>query len=73
MRVSGDHDSPCYWQLWLKSCPEVFLNGERVDHVVEADDDKGYVIVEVWEDGRPKIEGDHFMRRRIDGEVRIVA
>jgi len=74
MKIHGGRDHPNGWRNYFADCPVVRLNGNRVDHVVEADDVKGYVIVELRDArGRPVVDdaGKAIATRRRDGTVKI--
>jgi hypothetical protein len=73
MRISGSRIDPDYWRNHFAKCPKIFLDGVLVDgDVIEADEERGLVVVEVWENGFPKLNKDgSFMRRTLTGKVRF--
>lgn len=53
---------------------EVFLNGARLEHVIEADANKGYAIVLQSENGRFIMDetGTHVATKEVKGEIEIM-
>jgi hypothetical protein len=73
MRVSGAPKDQNYWAKLYKQCPMVTLNGMPMQHVVEADDIRRQLVVEVWENDRPRLGADNmFERKTLYGDVRII-
>ena len=50
---------------------QVYLDGNMQERVIEADTDKGYVIVHVYENGRPKIVHFEIEEKKLFGKVQI--
>jgi hypothetical protein len=47
--TGGDGRNPNHWREYFFSCPKVFLNGNEIHRVCEADDGAGFVvIVDYW-------------------------
>jgi hypothetical protein len=67
-------DDPRHWRNHFRICPDVVLNGARIDHVCEADDVAGFVVVVVYDGFKPKLDasGTRILERRIKGKVEIV-
>jgi hypothetical protein len=74
MKVHGDPTSPHYYRLFFEACPKIMLDGQLLDHVVEADDVEGAVIVERrWADGRlARTTSGKFATKRLTGKVEIL-
>lgn len=74
MRISGNAKDRDYWRNHFSVCPDVFFDGALMHHVVEADTDRGFVVVEVWIDGKPTLEstGASIARRLLSGAVSII-
>lgn len=36
MRISGNHNDVDHWRRKFKTCPTVMLDGQKVEHVIEA-------------------------------------
>lgn len=50
----------------------VFLNGEEVKHVAEADDEAGFVVLFPKDaEGRFIVRGEELVRERLEGDVRV--
>ena len=74
MRISGDFKSPEFWGNSFRACPNILLDGQPIEHVVEADDENGMIIVQVYRDGQPVIDWDRqqFVHKPLYGRVEIV-
>lgn len=71
MRLSGDAKDPDYWRRHFNACPSVMLDGKLQHHVIEADTDKGFIVLEAWDNGRMVMDGGSIVTRRIEGVVQI--
>lgn len=49
---------------------EVYLDGVKLDHCFEADEEAGYVLVhEIDENGQTKVENGNLVVKRLEGKV----
>jgi hypothetical protein len=71
MRISADYKDPHYSPT-ARRC-DVFLNGEFVDHVVMADEERGLILQLAVNAGRPErcVCGERFVKHLRFGHVRI--
>lgn len=75
MRVVADPRHSDYWARRFATCPLILLNGAVVDHVHEADEERGYVIVtDVDEAGncRATPDGQRIATKRLEGNVELI-
>lgn len=74
MRISGRQSDPNHWTNHFARCPDIFFNGELLHHVAEADDQEGWVVIEIWKDGKLQLEstGTCIAVRMLTGKVQIV-
>lgn len=75
MRITGVLRDPDHWLNYFKVGLFIRLDGERIDHVVEADDAAGYVIVNVLDEkGKPMVDvrTGALVRARREGKVEFV-
>lgn len=57
------------WREFFYSLPEIFLDGMRVEHVIEADDVNRYVVIQEYENGAPRHDGEKFITKKLEGAV----
>ena len=76
MRIIGgpDRKDPAHWSNQFEECPIVKLDGNIIDHVTEADDVEGFVVVVLYENGKMKIDptGQRILTERKTGIVDII-
>lgn len=72
MRVSSESNDPDHWGKIFLDVPDIYLNGESIDHAVEADEEKGVVIVyQTNATGAPIYAGGQFLTNTLTGKVEI--
>lgn len=75
MKIVGGLDASKldHWRNHFRECPVVKINGAVAEHVIEADDVAGYIVVAVYEGGRLKLDktGKSIATKRIIGKVDI--
>jgi hypothetical protein len=72
MRVTAKNGDDDYWRHYFERAPTVYLDGVRQLDVIEADDIRGYIVRTVIDrDGKPVIDGDHFVTEKVHGVVEI--
>lgn len=75
MRVDGNNNSEDCWRNKFAQCPLILLDGKEMSHVAMADDEKGVVEVEIWENGKLKVvdyENEVICTKLLTGKVEIV-
>lgn len=74
MRVEGNTSSVDCWRMRFAQCPLILLDGKEIKHVIMADDEKGVVEIEVWENGKLKIdvENEVICTKILSGKVEII-
>jgi hypothetical protein len=75
MKICGGFRRPAdHWSNYFSAAPTVTLDGKPIDHVVAADDAAGYVIVNVYENGKPKVDRTALtlVTERLDGKVELI-
>lgn len=73
MRVSCKLTDPDFWFLHFDRCPAVMLDGVNLEHVVEANEDTGYVTVYDRDArGELKLSGTRVVQKTMQGKVEIV-
>lgn len=72
MKLDCNTEGPNYWLLHYEEGPDVLLDGNKVEMVVEADDVEGYVVAAVYQDGDFVVEGDSVKTHRLEGKVEFI-
>lgn len=77
MRIIGgsDPNKAEHWANHFMDCPTVKLDGVTIQHVMEADETAGFVVVVVYDSsGRLQLapNGEEILTKRINGKVEIV-
>lgn len=71
MRISSESKSPYFWMKEFPNGVEIFLDGEPVDHVLEADDEAGTVEVIQHNGAYPIFAGGVYLTETKTGKVEI--
>jgi hypothetical protein len=77
MRITGGRrgEDPAHWQYHFSKCPTIKLDGVVIEHVNEADDVAGYVVVTCYgPDNNLLLDetGQNIKTERREGRVEIV-
>ena len=80
MRLSADAKSPHFYVIVLAQLGyadplalEIWVNDEKTDRAVEADDEEGWIdVVALDEDGAPRYGENGHKLQRIEGSVRFM-